>query len=160
MHRHYNTSRSSRPVNCECHSTATLDQATRPRHNKLRMGHSHLQLLPSTVTFTFIQSHPCLFYTISSRACCRLGTGTVVTPTTASFHIMKPKRPVIICLTSATWVVAVPELSGLQFWMAQMPVRAMAVRKPNLREGLPVMRCMASAIGTRCSMHANILPSS
>ncbi len=160
MHRHYNTSHSSRPVNCECHSTATLDPGAHPRHNTLCMGHSHLLLLPNTVTFTCTQSHPILFYTISSRACCRLGTGTVVTPTTASFHIMKPKRPVIICLTSATWVVAAPELSGLQFWMAQMPVRAMAVRKPNLREGLPVIRCMASAIGTRCSVHTNILPSS
>ncbi len=149
MHRHYNTSHSSRPVNCECHSTATVDQAARPRHIKLCMGRSHLLLLPNTVTFTCLIRF--LFYTISSRACCCLGTGTVVTPTTASFHIMKPKRPVIICLTSATWVVAVPELSGLQCWMAQMPVRAMAVRKPNLREGLPVMRCMASAIGTRCS---------
>lgn len=154
------TSHSSRAVNCECHSTATLDQAARPRCNKLCMGHSHLLLLPNTVTFTFTQSHPFLFYILSSRACCRLGTGTVVTPTTASFHIIKPRRPVIICLTSATWVVAVLELSGLQCWMAQMPVRAMAVRKPNLREGLPVMRCMVSAIGTRCSPHTNTLPSS
>ena len=89
-------------------------------------------------------------HTISSRAGCRLCTGTVVTPTTANFHIMKPRRPVIICLASSTWVVVVPELSGLQFWMAQMPVRANAVMNPNLRPGLPVMRCMASAIGTRC----------
>lgn len=89
--------------------------------------------------------------TISSRAGCRLCTGTVVTPTTASFHIMKPKRPVIICLASNTWVVVVPELSGLQFWIAQMPVRASAVMNPNLRPGLLVMRCMASAIGTRCT---------
>lgn len=63
---------------------------------------------------------------------------------------MKPKRPVIICLASSTWVVVVPELSGLQFWIAQMPVRATAVMNPNLRPGLLVMRCMASAIGTRC----------
>ena len=64
---------------------------------------------------------------------------------------MKPKRPVIICLASSVWVVVVPELSGLQFWIAQMPVRATAVMNPNLSPGLLVMRCMASAIGTRCT---------
>lgn len=58
MHRHYNTSHSSRAVNCECHSTATVDQAARSRHIKLCMGRSHLLLLPNTVTFTCTQSHP------------------------------------------------------------------------------------------------------
>ena len=63
---------------------------------------------------------------------------------------MKPNRPVIICRASSTWVVADASAeapSGLQFWMAQMPVSATAVRNPNLMPGLLVMRCTASTMG-------------
>ena len=71
---------------------------------------------------------------------------------------MKPSRPVIIWRASTTWVVddAPPEEpSGLQFWIAQMPVSATAVRNPNLMPGLLVMRCTASTMGL-CNISSEV----